>query len=158
MRYCHSCNAQLPDSFARCVHCGGPLRSQPGASQRAARSRGSLDGLCFLARRHPSRARPLLEALREAGIHFVPVGDGGARRVDVPSGSHGEHARLDVYVLPDDLERASAIEQRVLRSSLPSLPPDYEPAAEPGDRCPACGTRLSGAPDVCGDCGLHFPD
>jgi hypothetical protein len=99
-----------------------------------------------------------LKALRESGVKFVPVGKGGSRQVNIRYGSSGHFASIEVYVDPDDFERASAIEQRVLRETLPDPPGGFPRSSGTSDVCPACEAPLSADATSCPDCGLSFPD
>jgi hypothetical protein len=158
LRFCNSCSAQFPDSVSRCVHCGGRLQAELARKRRPDAPEQLVKGMHFLARRQPAKARRLLEALQDAGVNFVPVGKGGSRQVDVRYGSSGYYASIEIYVDPDDFERASEIEQRVLRETLPEPPGGFRPPSRTSDVCPACDTPLSPDASQCPECGLFFPE
>ena len=156
MKLCHSCSAQFDETFDRCLHCGGRLSSEPLESSAAA-SQTELSEYQLIATQQPIWVPPLLEALEEAGIPFAIVTSGGTRGVDPLQGSHGTQASVQVHVPNALADEASQIQSRVFAEQLPDLPEGYEPRADASDRCPACGARISDAPE-CPGCGLFLGD
>jgi DNA-directed RNA polymerase subunit RPC12/RpoP len=156
VQYCHSCDAQFPDLFRKCQHCGRRLLDKPRHESLQNAPKSALEGLCLIARRHPSRTLTLLQALQRAGIEFVPVADGGSHRVNWHHGSSGHQAFVDIYVQPKDVERACQIEQRLLQETLPDLPSELGRFALDAGNCPACGFRLAPRASACPDCGLSL--
>jgi len=146
MRHCPTCDAQFPDEQEACLHCGGALEEESAA------------GLLLLASLDPFESRPLLERLTEHGIPFAVLNDQQARARVVGRGRPGSLAGVNVFVRSDDHARALEIQQRLVRESLPDLPPDYAPEGAHSDGCPACGTELAPDAQSCAECGLEFPD
>ncbi len=157
MRLCRSCNAQFPDTYLQCIHCGGSLSEGEPAVPEAHRDEVPPD-YQYLTERQPSGARELLGALSEAGIEFIPVGDDGIRDVDWYHGSSGHCASIAVYVKPADFERAFQVEQSFLNGRMPSGPARSQQGPIDPNACPACGAILSSTPSECLDCGLVFPE
>lgn len=106
----------------------------------------------LLARREPRNARPLLEALRAAGVPFRVLGEGGTDRVQAVHGGGGRYAAIEVYVAPEDLPAAEAVVREELRALAGGLPG----SGTESDRCPACGYALAADAPACPDCGLVF--
>jgi hypothetical protein len=99
------------------------------------------------------KAIPLLKTLSGAGIEFTVIGEGGVENVNVPHGSYGSQAAIEVYVHPENLAEAEA----VLREELaPLTQPLPEHAAHEPGCCPACAFQLPELADECPDCGLVF--
>jgi len=153
LRYCHHCQAQFPDDYAKCLHCGGRLVSRaPGAAGHPA-VHGASGGLSLLARREPLKAVPLLDALTGAGVRFTVIGEGGVRQVSMDHGSFGRNAAVAVYVAREDFPEAEAILAMELGQAREE---SLASQGEASDRCPACGAALMGVPRDCPDCGLVF--
>ncbi len=154
MKLCRSCDAQFPDEYARCVHCGRPLHDA-----RSKRDAASADPSTrvHLADEHPAKVTGLLDRLREADVPFTLVTDGGTRRVDGTRGSAGHRARASVFVDAGDLSRAESIHRGFLESIIPHLAHAATPAAPPGT-CPACHDAVAPHVEECPSCGLAFPE
>lgn len=155
MQICDSCSAQLPDSFARCLHCGGPLR--PAGSQGRAPRESGGETLHRLAVGEPAHVRGLLEGLAREGIELQLASEAGEADGDWERGGPGSEGVLAVYVRGQDLERAERIRTRLLRETLPDLAPGAGGGADALEVCPACAAPLPPRADACPGCGLRLP-
>ncbi len=144
MRHCPSCDSQFPDDQEACLHCGGPLGGEPS----------SETDLVLLATMDPFESRRLLDRLAEAGIAVSVVSDEAVRRSGRGRGQSG----VNILVAADQAAAAAAIQQAVLRESLPGLPEDFEPPPDGAETCPACSSPLAADAAACDECGLEFPD
>ncbi len=157
MRLCRSCNAQFPDTYLQCIHCGGSLSEGEPVVPGMLRDEVPPD-YEYLTERQPSGARELLDALKEAEIDFIPVGDDGMSEVDWYQGSSGHCASIAVYVKSVDFEKAFQVEQTFLKGRMPAGPGGSQQGPINPNACPACGAILPSTPNECLDCGLVFPE
>jgi len=162
LKLCTSCQARFPEGFGRCLHCGRRLVAEEDAAPAPAPAPGApgegdadADWLAF-AVREPVFAAELAQALHEGGIRFRLAGEGETDPGH--AGRAGWETRLEIQVHREDREEAERIASRHLRQSLPDLPPDFDPEADPGEGCPACGADVRSGAAACTDCGLAFPD
>lgn len=156
MRYCHHCDAQFPDDEKRCLHCNAPLHDHRLSEASLDADAGSSEDVVLLASLDPFESRRLLDRLAEAGVDFTVLNDQEARARS--SGRGRSYAGVNVFVPVAEHARASALQQQMVRESLPDLPPDFEPDAAGSDVCPACSAPLAGDAQSCGECGLEFPE
>lgn len=161
MRFCHSCDCQVPDDVDVCLVCSGPLHAEPrdaGAASAGSAAGWSPDQWAMLAQRTPFDAAPLLDRLAEAHIPFALAMPGDERLPENLRASATRPGGLWVLVPRSEHARAVAIEQRLLVETLPDLPEDFDPMALDEGRCPACETPM--APDAaqCDECGLEIPE
>ena len=143
---CSGCERSYGETETMCPRCrialvpeaSAPAALQPGdppPAEELAHLRGA--DLAFIT---------LLAAkLEEAGIPHQVAAD--------PQG-RGRDIRYDLGVRARDLEQARGIDAAVLRSELPDLPEGFEPFAEHGDTCPACGAQVGPNDETCPSCDL----
>ena len=158
LRYCHACDCQFPDEDEVCLHCGARLYAAPSTPGVDDGEEDPSAGYVLLTVLDPFESRRLLDRLAEAGIRFAVLSDQSASARAALQGRRGATVGVNVFVPPEDKERASELQQQVLRESLPDLSPDFDASAAGADVCPACSSPLSGDAASCSECGLEFPD
>lgn len=158
MRYCHACDCQFPDEDTVCLHCGARLHASPAVPGVVDDDADPSAGYVLLTVLDPFEARRLLDRLAEAGVPFAVLSDQSASARGALQGRRGATVGVNVFVPPEERERASEVQQQVLRESLPDLSPDFDAGAAGADACPACSTPLSRDAASCSECGLEFPD
>jgi hypothetical protein len=158
VRFCHACDCQFPDEDEVCLHCGARLHAAPSAPSAGGDDEDPSAGYVLLTVLDPFEAPRLLDRLAEAGIPFAVLSDQSAQARVALHGRRGATVGVNVFVPPEERERASELQQQVLRESLPDLSPDFDASAGGADVCPACSSPLSGDAASCSECGLEFPD
>jgi RNA polymerase subunit RPABC4/transcription elongation factor Spt4 len=146
VRHCPACDAQFPDEQEQCLHCGASLAGD------------ATVGLVLLASLDPFESRALLERLAESEIEFSVLNDRDARARTAGRGRPGSFAGVNIFVHPDEHARAFALQQQLVRESLPDLPEDFTTEAADSETCPACASPLAADARSCAECGLEFPD
>lgn len=153
MKLCSHCDAQFPEDYYQCVHCRRELEPIP---TEHAPEPPDLSRLHHLADEHPAKIGALPDSLREAGLPFTLVTDGGTGKVDWYHGSAGRMANASVFVDPADLARAEAIHREFLESVIPHLAGMASSSGTPPDSCPACHDPIARDAGECPSCGLVF--
>ena len=153
MKLCSHCNAQFSDEHSRCLHCNRRLRA---LREEAETSPQFISRLHHLADDHPAKIAPLLDRLRDAGVPFTLITDGGTSSVDRYRGSSGWEAKASVYVEPADRKLAETLHREFLEALIPHLADMASADTPPSDSCPGCHEPLPGNVDECPSCGLVF--
>lgn len=150
IQVCPKCGSEFQPHVTHCIDCGGATET---------RLESPLSGLGAAA---PGE-RDDLSAPSEGEACSVRVGDFDAARdlaawleehglsCRVRRHSADRHHHYTVWVAPEDLERALALDREQFAARVPEAPD--MPIELPADRCPACGAQLATAPE-CPDCGL----
>ena len=158
MKYCHSCGAQFPDSYKRCIHCGRKLYGDSPSRPSAHAPTPSRSDLHCLCSRQPPFISRLAARLKAAGIQPFVEADPGADRVNIRHGSYGHQVVLHLFVHDNDRDHAEAVMADLVRERVPDIPEDLEENAVQEGRCPACSSNLPKNAQECPDCGLAFPE
>lgn len=149
-RICPSCGVEYLHTASECSDCHVALR-YPEEIAAAVSEEGAdeLTGELVLLRAEGAAwIEELAGSLDDAGIPFRTGPVGGA-------GSRARTGAIGLYVRPEDVERARAIDAEHLREQIPDMPDEV---AAPGgeDECPACGAPCPAEASECPDCGLVF--
>lgn len=132
MRYCQNCDAEQPDSIARCPTCEGPLVEATPRETRRFVIAGTAED--------PLTAENLAEVVDEAGIPVVVR----ARRRGVvePLTTSSLHAWWEILV-PEELKDRA---ERVIESERKQIEADAAEAARAAEEEELEGERESGEP------------
>jgi predicted amidophosphoribosyltransferase len=152
-KVCPSCGEEYVATMERCAACDVALVAEGEAVFEPPQDLPPASALTQLRVEHPSWIEMLAERLAAAGIPSrveLLAADRPARR--------GAPAPCALFVRPEDVERARAIDTELLRAQLPDLPDDASAGWSEAEACPACGTPVEADASECAGCGLAFRD
>jgi ribosomal protein L40E len=150
IQVCPQCGSEFQPHVTQCIDCGSATET---------RLESPLAGLEAAA----PEVRDDLSVPTEDDACSVRVGDfDAARDLAAWLEEHGVSCRVrrhpanrrayTVWVAPEDLERALALDREQFAAQVPDAPD--MPIELPADRCPACGAQLAPTAPECPDCGL----
>lgn len=152
-KVCPSCREEYLATMERCAACDVLLVTEGEAVFEAPEDLPPAAALAQLRVEHPTWIEMLAERLADAGIPSRVE----LLSADRPAG-RGAPAPCALFVRPEDLERARAIDLELLRTQLPDLPDHVSAEWSEAEACPACGTALEAEASECSGCGLAFRD
>ncbi len=149
IQVCPKCGSEFQPHVTQCIDCGSATET---------RLESPLAGL-----EAASEERDEFSVPGEGEACSVRVGDYPAaldlaawleeHRVSCRVRRHPANCRsYTVWVAPEDLERALALDRENFATQVPDAPD--MPIELPADRCPACGARIAPTASECPDCGL----
>ena len=153
-KFCPSCRGEFLHSATVCEQCDVELVEEGNLPDESESGFPPDSELVCVRVADSGWSLGLAELLKENQIpHRVGIADaGGAKQV------------YGVFVLPEDIEAARALDADHARREMPDLPEGFDPrdmmtgpAAEGDtleDACPACGDALDPAAEECAGCGL----
>ena len=153
--FCPECRAEYLATATVCVECDVALVAHGALRDRPVDEMPPISELTCIRASSVGWAQELSRRLAAEGIsHRVEVAaddeeDGSVRRP-------GANLPFGVYVLPEDVEAATAVDADFMQQQIPDLPDlDAEAGGElDTDCCPACGASTKGGGKECPDCGL----
>lgn len=158
-KYCPQCRSEFVHQMTTCSDCGVALVAEEPApeSEDPSGVLRSAEGLQLLRAAELAWAQALAERLGAAGIgHRVELLDPAGRARGEGRARPGWQLRYGVFVRPEDVARAAAIDAALLRSQIPDLPEGAAGENAEGELCPACGSPVDADALECGECGLGF--
>jgi hypothetical protein len=151
IQVCPRCGSEFQPHVTQCIDCGGAtetrwddgLSTSPEAApvEPDELSVPSEDEACSVRVGDFDSARDLAAWLEEHGVACSVTRELADRR----------HYYV-VWVAPEDLERALALDREEFAARVPDAPD--MPIELPPDRCPACGAGLPPTAPECPECGL----
>ncbi len=153
--FCPECRAEYLATATVCLECDVALVAHGALCDRPVDEMPPISELTCIRASSVGWAQELSRRLGAEGIsHRVEVApddeeDGSVRRP-------GANLPFGVYVRPEDVEAAAAVDAEFMQQQIPDLPNQDEDAGGELDAecCPACGSSTKGASEECPDCGL----
>lgn len=151
--FCPACRAEYLWTATTCVECDVALVAENALDEAAVDDLPPVAQLVCIRAAAVGWCQALSERLVEAGIsHRIEVTaddeeDGSVRRP-------GANLPYGVYVRPEDVEAATAVDAAYMRSQIPDLPETGGGAEVDAQSCPACGEAVTADTEECPECGL----
>lgn len=151
--FCPSCRSEFLASATRCVECDVALVSESALGAAAAEELPAVGALVCIRAASMGWAQGLSQRLAAAGIsHRIEVAhddeeDGSVRRP-------GHNLPYGVYVLPADVDAATAVDAAFTEYQIPDHPGAGASLEVSEDACPACGTEVAADVAECPECGI----
>ena len=149
IQVCPKCGSEFQPHVTQCIDCGSATEtrwdSPPASLGQAPEPRDDLSvpsegEACSVRVGDFDAVRDLAVWLEEQGVSCRVRRHPANRRA------------YTVWVAPEDLERALALDREQFAVQVPDAPD--MPIELPADRCPACGAGLAPTACECPDCGL----
>jgi len=170
-KFCPSCRDEFLHTAAVCVQCDVALVLEENLPDESESGFPPDSELVCVRVADSGWSLGLAELLKENQIpHRVGIADAGnakenqiPHRVGIADAGNAKQV-YGVFVLPEDLEAAHALDADHARREMPDLPEGFDPremmTGPPAegdtldDACPACGDALDSASEECAGCGL----
>ena len=154
---CPSCGSEFQPHVTHCLDCGTPTRSAYAAPElppRAQREESDVDPSPLpLSPDTPAALVQASSADWVKKLEGVLARNGIPCRLDVYDPSERPISTYAVWVAEADLERATELENELLRAEIPDYDETF-PELPPAGICPACGSAVSSEDAECPSCGL----
>lgn len=152
MRWCLSCNIEVPERLPLCPTCHAetsdlplPIGRPPEGFDLARIDLGGTRWIVSLSKR-----------LSAAGIeHWI---DYEQQPSSYLKGNFARDVYVELLTHARDADRAHEVRELLLLETVPDIPEGYSSPDQAGENCPACGQRLDQSATECPACGLSFPE
>ena len=151
--FCPGCRSEFVSTATRCVECDLALVAESALGDASVDAMPPIEELVCIRAASVGWAQGLSERLAAAGVsHRIEVthddeDDGSVRRP-------GANLPYGVYVLPQDVDAAMAVDAAFTEYQIPDLPGPDDASGASEDACPACGAELTPTTAECPECGI----